>query len=225
MVSLSLRAFSGLFFLLVVMGALLFIPAGTLDYWQAWLFLAVFGVLGLAITVYLMREDPKLLERRMRGGPTAEKSTSQRIIMSIVSIGFIASFVVCGLDHRAHWSTLSPAVAIAADAVIVLGWTVIFFVFRENTFTAATIEVAPDQKVISTGPYAVVRHPMYSGSLIYLLGMPIALGSWWGLFVVIAMMPALLWRLVDEERFLAKNLPGYLRYQATVRYRLLPRIW
>jgi protein-S-isoprenylcysteine O-methyltransferase Ste14 len=223
--SLSAKALSGLLFLLLVLAALLFIPAGTLDYWQAWVFLAVWGASGLAVTLYLMKNDPKLLERRMRGGPTAEKETSQKIIMWIVSIGFVAIFVVSALDHRWHWSSVPPLGAIAGNFLVALGWLVIFFVFKENPFTAATIELAADQKVITSGPYAVVRHPMYGGGLIYLLGIPVALGSWWGLLVVILTLPALIWRLFDEEKFLAKNLPGYSEYRDKVRYRLLPFIW
>ena len=113
----------------------------------------------------------------------------------------------------------------AGEGFVAAGWLAIFFVFRENSFSSATIELAPDQTVISTGPYALVRHPMYSGGLIMLLGMPIALGSWWGMLVVIAILPALIWRLFDEERFLARNLPGYAAYQSKVKYRLIPRIW
>jgi protein-S-isoprenylcysteine O-methyltransferase Ste14 len=116
-------------------------------------------------------------------------------------------------------------VALAGDVLVVLGWVAIFFVFKENTFTSATIEVAAGQKVISTGPYALVRHPMYAGALVMLLGIPIALGSWWGLLVIVAMMPALLWRLLDEEEFLTRNLPGYADYQSKVRYRLIPLLW
>jgi protein-S-isoprenylcysteine O-methyltransferase Ste14 len=115
--------------------------------------------------------------------------------------------------------------ALAGDALVLLGWMAIFFVFKENTFSSATIELAPDHKVISTGPYALVRHPMYAGALVMLLGIPIALGSWWGLFVIVAMTPALIWRLFDEESFLARNLPGYVDYQRRVRYRLIPQVW
>ena len=115
--------------------------------------------------------------------------------------------------------------ALAGDALVVLGWVGIFFVFWENSFASATIELAPDQKVISTGPYALVRHPMYAAALVMLLGMPIALGSIWGVLVIVAILPALIWRLLDEEKFLAKNLPGYPEYQARVRYRLIPPVW
>jgi len=196
---LNIKAFGGLLLLLLVMAALLFIPAWTLDYWQAWTFLALYFASSLAITLYLMKKDPKLLERRMSGGPTAEKETTQKIIMLFASLGFIGLIVFPALDHRFAWSHVPPYAALAGDVLVMLGWLAIFFVFKENTFTSATIELAPDQKVISTGPYALVRHPMYAGAFVMLLGIPIALGSWWGLLVIDAMMPALIWRLIDEE--------------------------
>lgn len=219
------KAFLSLLVLLLAMAALLFVPAGTFDYWQAWTFLAVYFAWSLAITLYLVKKDPKLLERRMRGGPTAEKETTQKIIMVLTSLGFIGLIVVPALDHRFGWSHMTTYAVLAGEGLVAVGWLAIFFVFRENSFSSATIELAPDQTVISTGPYALVRHPMYSGGLIMLFGMPIALGSWWGVLVVIAIMPALIWRLFDEERFLARNLPGYVAYQSKVKYRLIPRIW
>jgi protein-S-isoprenylcysteine O-methyltransferase Ste14 len=219
------KAFGGLLILALVMASLLFTAAGTLDYWQAWTFLAVYFSASLAITLYLMKEDPALLQRRMRGGPTAEKEPIQKIIMSLTSLGFIGLIIVPALDHRFAWSHMPPDVALAGDGLVLLGMLAIFFVFKENTFTSATIELAPDQRVVSTGPYALVRHPMYAGGLVMLLGMPIALGSWPGVLVFVAMLPALIWRLLDEERFLARNLPGYAVYQNGVRYRLIPRVW
>jgi protein-S-isoprenylcysteine O-methyltransferase Ste14 len=225
MTGLNIRAIGWLLVLLVAMGAVLFAPAWTFNYWQAWVFLSVFGLSSLAVTVYLMKNDPKLLERRMHGGPTAEKELSQKIIMSAASIGFAAILIVPALDHRWHWSAVPPYAVIAGNILIVLGWTIILFVFRENTFTSATIEVAADQRVVSTGPYAVVRHPMYSGSLLYFLGIPIALGSWWGLLVGILMMPVFVLRLFDEEKLLARNLPGYSEYMDRVKYRLVPFVW
>ena len=223
--TLNKKAFGGLLLVLAAMAALLFIPAGTLDYWQAWTFLAVYFASSLAITLYLMKKDPELLERRMSGGPTAEKETTQKIIMSFASLGFIGLLLIPALDHRFGWSHMPPSVALAGDGLMVLGWLAIYFVFKENSFSSATIELAPDQSVISTGPYALVRHPMYAGGLVMLLGIPIALGSWWGLFVIAAMIPALIWRLIDEEKFLARNLPGYVEYQKKLRYRLIPMIW
>jgi protein-S-isoprenylcysteine O-methyltransferase Ste14 len=172
-----------------------------------------------------MVADPALMQRRMRGGPTAEKEPVQKIIMIITSLGFVGLLVVPALDHRSAWSQMSPIVALAGDVLVGIGWLAIFFVFRENSFTSATIELAPDQKVISTGPYALVRHPMYAGALVMLLGIPIALGSWWGILVLAAILPALIWRLFEEEKFLARNLAGYVEYQNKVRYRLIPAIW
>jgi protein-S-isoprenylcysteine O-methyltransferase Ste14 len=161
----------------------------------------------------------------MSGGPAAEKEKTQKIIMAFASLGFIGLLVLPALDHCLAWSHMRPSVALAGDALVALGWVAIFFVFKENTFTSATIEVAAGQRVISTSPYALVRHPMYAGALVMLLGIPIALGSWWGLLVIAAMMPALLWRLLDEEKFLTRNLPGYAEYQSKVRYRLIPLLW
>jgi protein-S-isoprenylcysteine O-methyltransferase Ste14 len=219
------RAFRGILFLFLFTAALLFLPAGTLDYWQAWTFLAVFFTPFLAISLYLMKRDPKLLERRMSGGPAAEKQPAQKIIMSFALIGFIALIVVPALDDRFAWSHMPPYGPLIVDALVLLGWLAIFFVFKENTFTSATVELAPDQEVVSTGPYALVRHPMYAGALVMLIGMPIALGSWWGLLVMFVLAPALIWRLQDEEKFLAKNLPGYIEYQKKVRHRLVPLLW
>jgi len=222
---LHLKAFAGLLFLLVAMAALLFVPAGTTDYWQAWTFLAVYFACSIALSLYLMIADPALMQRRMRGGPTAEKQPVQKIIMVITSLGFVGLLVVPALDHRFAWSQMPPTMALAGDLLVGIGWLAIFFVFRENSFSSATIELAPDQKVISTGPYALVRHPMYAGALVMLLGIPIALASWWGMLVLAAILPALIWRLFEEEKFLARNLAGYVEYQNKVRYRLIPTIW
>ncbi len=219
------KALAGLVLLIAATMALLFIPAGTFHYWQAWTFLVFYFIPSVAITVYLMVQDPKLLARRMRGGPRAEKETAQKIIMSVMSVGFIALIVVPALDHRFGWSQMSPEATLAGDGLMAIGWIAIFFVFRENRFCFSTIEVVDGQKVISTGPYAWVRHLMYAGALVMLLGMPIALGSWWGVLVLVAILPALIWRLFDEEKFLSGNLPGYVAYRETVRYRLIPGAW
>jgi protein-S-isoprenylcysteine O-methyltransferase Ste14 len=222
---LAKRAFRGLLILFLVVAALLFIAAGTLRYWQGWTFLGVYFACSLAITLYLMKADPALLARRMSGGPLAEQQPAQRIIMSFASLGFIGLLVVPALDHRFGWSDMPPAMVFAGDALVVLGFLGIFFVFRENSFTSATIELADDQKVISTGPYALVRHPMYATALGMLLGIPLSLGSWWGVVVMAMIVPAVIWRLLDEEKFLAGKLSGYVAYQGKVRHRLLPLIW
>lgn len=211
--------------LLTVMAALVFGSAGTLHYWQGWVLLACYLLASIAITLYLIRNDPALLARRMRGGPWAEKEPAQKVIMSIASAGFVALLVLPGLDRRFGWSHMPALAAIAGDLLVLLGWAGILRVFRENSFTSSTIELAADQRVISTGPYAIVRHPMYAVALLMLLGIPIALGSWWGVLVLGLLLPVLIWRLLDEERFLGRNLPGYVAYQDRVGYRLLPYIW
>jgi protein-S-isoprenylcysteine O-methyltransferase Ste14 len=224
-IALEAKAWLALAVLAVIMALLLFIPAGTVHYREAWIYLSIFvGASGLT-TLYLMKKDPALLRRRMSGGPTAEKRRTQRIIMFFTSPGFIALLVVPALDHRFGWSTVPAGVVIAGNLLVALGFYLIFRVYRENTFTSATIEVAENQTVVSTGPYAVVRHPMYASASLYLFGMPLALGSYWGLLVAAAMIPFLIWRLVDEERFLSTNLPGYSEYLEKVPYRLVPFLW
>jgi protein-S-isoprenylcysteine O-methyltransferase Ste14 len=223
--NLNTKAWLGLAVLAIAMGLLLFVPAWTVHYWQAWIYLSIFTGVSILTTLDLMKHDPALLERRMRGGPTAEKRPAQRLIMLCTSIGFIALLVVPALDFRFGWSAVPLGLVVVGDALVVIGFYLISLVYRENTFTSATIEVAENQKVISTGPYAIVRHPMYASALMYLLGTPLALGSYWGLVVVGAMLPFLLWRLFDEERFLANTLPGYAEYQKRVRYRLVPFVW
>jgi protein-S-isoprenylcysteine O-methyltransferase Ste14 len=225
MSSLRKRAFGGLLAFFLVMAALIFAAAGTFDYWQAWTFLAVYFAATLLLTLYLVRKDPALAERRMSGGPWSEKEPAQRVIMSLATVGFIGLMVLPGIDRRLSWSQLPAEMVLFGDALVLAGSLGIFYVFRENSFSSATIEIAADQRVISTGPYAYVRHPMYMAALVMLFGIPVALGSAWGLVLVLAMIPALIWRLVDEERFLARNLPGYDAYRSRVRYRLLPFIW
>src|SRR5215469_17161600 len=183
-----------------------------------------FGASAL-ITLYLEKHDPQLLKRRLSAGPTAEKETTQKIIMLFASIGFIALLVVPALDYRFQWSSVPVPVEIAGGLLVAIGFYLIFLVYKENSFTSATIEVAENQNVISTGPYALVRHPMYASSLLYVIGTPLALGSYWGLLAIGFMMPFLMWRLFDEERFLANNLPGYREYQKKVQHRLVPYIW
>src|SRR5262249_2734022 len=183
-----------------------------------------FGLSGI-ITHDLMRRDPALLERRMKGGPAAEKRPLQRFIMLGASIGFIGLLVVPALDFRFGWSRVPTGGVLIGYLVFVLGFGFIGRVYRENTFTSATIEVTEGQRVVSTGPYAVVRHPMYASGLLYVVGTPLALGSYWGLLAVAFMLPFLLWRLLDEERVLARELPGYTDSQRRVRYRLVPYMW
>jgi len=222
---LNIRAFAGLLQLLAIMAAIIFLPAWTLDYWQAWVLLAIFFASALAITLYLMKNDPQLLERRVVAGPGAEQEKSQNVIQALAAFAFVAMFVVSALDHRFAWSTVPPLVSALGDILVAVGFYLVFLVFKENTFASGTIEVGAEQHVIGTGPYALVRHPMYMGALVMLAGVPLALGSLWGLLALIPMTLVLIARLLDEEKFLARNLAGYSDYQNKVKHRLLPLIW
>lgn len=225
MKSQNTKAWFGLLVLAAVMALLLFLAAGTVRYWEAWIYLAVFFGASWLITLYLMRNDPALLQRRLKGGPMAEKEPVQKLIMFLASLGFIASLIVPALDYRFHWSSVPLYAIVAGDVLVAASFWIIFLVYRENTYTSATIEISEGQKVVSTGPYALVRHPMYAGGALLFAGTPLALGSYWGILAFLALLPALIWRLLDEERFLAKNLPGYVDYCGRVRWRLIPAIF
>ena len=207
------------------LGVLLFVPAWSLDFWQAWIFALIVLASSSLIIVYLLKRDPKLIERRLKWGPAAEKERSQKTIQALLRIIIIALIAVPGLDHRFRWSHVPPSLVLVADLFVALGYFILFFVFRENSFASAVIEISPGQSVVSTGPYRLVRHPMYSGALLMLLFVPLALGSFWSLAFVPPMFAVILWRLLDEERFLSKNLPGYDEYRRRTRYRLAPGIW
>lgn len=189
--SLTARAWLSLLVVTVVIGLLLFVPAGTIRYWQAWVYLGIYFGASLLILLYLMTRDPALLQRRMRGGPAAEKTKPQKAAMLLATVGFVAAMVVPAVDHRFGWSDVPAYAVIAGDVLTSLWFCVMFLVFRENTFSAATIQIAEGQTVISTGPYAVVRHPMYAGGLLSFVGTPLALGSWWGLLALVVVLPAL----------------------------------
>jgi len=223
--TLPARAWIALLVLVVVMGLVLLAVAGSARYWDAWAYLAIFGGASALLTLQLLERDRALLERRMHGGPTAERRPAQKLIMLGTSIGFVALLVVPALDYRFGWSTVPVGVVVAADVLVVLGFVLIARVYRENTFSSATIQIAANQRVVSTGPYAIVRHPMYVGGLVYLGATPLALGSLWGLIPITAILPLLIWRLLDEEHYLARELPGYADYQRRVRYRLVPFVW
>jgi protein-S-isoprenylcysteine O-methyltransferase Ste14 len=222
---LDTQTLASLFALLLVMAAMIFAAAGTFHYWQAWLFLLVYSTASLVGTLDLMRRDRALLRRRVKGGPFAEREPIQRLIMSIVSVAFVGLLLVPAIDHRFGWSRMSSLVVIGGDVLVAVGFAGILRVFRENSFSAATVEVAPDQIVVSTGPYAIVRHPMYAAATVLMTGIPVALGSWWGLAVMAGIVPLLVWRLLHEERILAEQLPGYRDYLTKVRWRLVPYVW
>ena len=210
----------------IVFLAIIFVPAWTLNYWRGWAYFATFTITSALLTIYMARYDKPLLESRLRAGPRAEQNPAQRAIMACAMAVFVGSIMVPVLDYRFGWSPLPPAwLSVIADAVIAASFLIIFFVVRENHFAAATVRVAENQTVISTGPYAVVRHPMYAGVLPMFIATPLALGSWWGLLFFPAFVAVLVWRLLDEEKFLRVNLPGYPEYCTKVRWRLVPGIF
>ena len=201
------------------------ISAGTIHFWQGWLFWVSFLASSTAIGIYLMKRDPALLERRMRVGPQAESRPRQRIIIAIILALFIALAIVPGLDHRFGWSRVPPAIVVIANMLVVGSFGFFLLVLQENTFAASTVTVEAGQRVISTGPYAHVRHPMYAGAVVLLFAMPIAMGSLWGLLPAAIAVPVLIARILDEERTLSAELPGYDDYRRAVPYRLIPFIW
>jgi protein-S-isoprenylcysteine O-methyltransferase Ste14 len=211
---------SGLFF-----GLALFLPAGTFDYWQAWVFMAVFITSTLLPSLYLAVESPAALQRRMKGGPTAETRPVQRIVMVATMLSVVAQLMVSALDHRFGWSSVPLPVVIVGDVLVAVGLLTAQFVIVQNGYAAATITVEAGQPLVSTGLYGVVRHPMYLGALVMMLGVPPALDSYWGYLVLIPAFVALMVRIADEEKMLTSELAGYADYVHTVRYRLVPGLW
>jgi protein-S-isoprenylcysteine O-methyltransferase Ste14 len=207
----------------LIIPVILYALAGTLYYWQGWLYWAVLIIPMLAAVGYFLRTDPELLERRMR---YKEKEPEQRAIVILSSAVSIAGLLAIGYDLRLHGlDQVSPSIVLAADAGVFLGYIFILWVFKENSYAARTIEVEKDQLVITTGPYSIVRHPMYAGFLVMILLTPIALGSWWAVPVFLLYIPILVWRILNEEKVLLRDLPGYYEYCSNMPYRLLPFIW
>src|SRR5579859_4819176 len=225
MSNLIARTVIGFVFLMVVMALALFLPAGSLAFWQGWLYLADFALCTILITAYLIKNDRELLEGRVKAGPVAETQKSQQIIQGLASLFFIALFIVPGLDFRYGWSFMPPILSWIGAVFVALGFYIVFLVFKENSYTRATIEVSAEQTVITSGPYSMVRHPMYAGALLLLIFTPITLGSWVALPFVIPMIAVIVARLLDEEKFLAAHLSGYEEYCQKVRYRLIPSVW
>ena len=206
---------------LVAFAALLFVPAGTLNYWQAWVFLAVFCTASLS-TVYWLKKDPAALERRMHAGPAAETRTVQKVVAAGVYVLMAALLVFSALDHRFGWSPVPAAVSLVGDALVVVGLGIAIYTVIENRYAAATITVEQSQKVVSTGLYGLVRHPMYMGAVIMMAGIPLALDSWWGLGVLVPCLFGVALRIRDEEKLLTSELSGYRDYTQKVRHRLVP---
>ena len=208
--------------LIVGLGIMLFASAWTFVYWQAWVYLLIFSISVLLIYIYLYKSDSKLLERRLN---RIEKEKSQKRAQFLIYILYVCLFIISSLDHRFFWSNVPFSVVIVGDVLVSFGYFIIFIVLKENTYASATIELTPDHKVISTGVYALVRHPMYLGAIVLLLGTPLALGSWWGLLIFFLIAYAITVRLLDEEKFLTQDLSGYNEYCQKTRYRLIPFFW
>jgi protein-S-isoprenylcysteine O-methyltransferase Ste14 len=209
----------------IVLGALLFIPAGTLAYWPGWAFILVFSVMTNVIGLYLAIKDPETLARRVKAGPTKETRPIQRLLISIVSIGLVAVLIVSALDWRLGWSNAPLWVILLGDALVAFGLYLTLVVLQQNRYAASTIEMSQGQTVISTGLYGLVRHPMYLGALIMCVGVPLALGSYWGLLIIVVVIPVLVFRIIDEEKMLVGELAGYADYRRKTRFRLIPAIW
>jgi protein-S-isoprenylcysteine O-methyltransferase Ste14 len=223
--NLSKRALKGLARFQVALALFIFLPAWSLTYWQGWLYWFLFGAACLVITLYFLRHDPSLVERRMKAGPGAESEPRQKLIMTVASAAMIALYLVSALDYGFGWSHVSAAVSVIANGFVLLGFAGIFWTFRENAYAAATVRVEQYQPVITTGPYAIVRHPMYAEALPLFLATPLALGSWYGLIPAAVVVAAIVWRLLDEEQHLARELPGYAEYRGKVDARLVPGVW
>jgi len=225
MTPLAAKTFLGFLWLIGMLCVALFGAAWSFDFWQAWVYIFIFVVSSALVTGYLWSRDPQLLQRRINAGPGAEKEKVQQLIHLLASVAFVSGIVLPALDHRFSWSEVPLPLVIVGEILVMLGIFITFLVCQENTFAGATIEVVPGQQVVSSGPYRLVRHPMYSGALVMMFGTPPALGSWWGLLAFFPMVAIIIWRLFCEEELLTAGLPGYREYCRRVRFRLLPFIW
>lgn len=212
------------FIAIVVFGLLLFWPAGTFDYWQAWVFLAIYAV-GIASSLYWGIRNPAVLQRRLHGGPAAETRAAQKLAMTGIFAAFTAVLVVSALDHRFGWSTLPVAVSVLGDVLVAAGLGMGILAVVQNSYAGANITVEAEQPVVSTGLYGFVRHPMYFSLVIMMVGIPLALGSYWGLAGLVLGLLSLALRIQDEEDMLEHELAGYPEYTRKVRYRLVPFVW
>ena len=206
----------------VFIGVFLFLPAGSFRYYEAWIYSFALFIPMITTLLYLVKYDPKLLERRMR---YKEKEEKQKLIIRLSKLPFILGFLIPGLDYRFNWSEIPMVLVVISNIIVFAGYFWVFLVFRENSYTSRIVEVEKEQEVITTGPYSIVRHPMYTGTIVMFLFTPLALGSWWA-FIAFALWPVVLvYRIFDEERVLMKDLKGYKEYCEKTRYRLIPFVW
>jgi protein-S-isoprenylcysteine O-methyltransferase Ste14 len=222
---LVLQSIVSFFFSVAFFGLALFLPAGTLHYWQAWVFIGVFMATTMGPSFYLAAKYPAALQRRLKGGPTAETRPVQRIVMTATVLSVVAQLVLSALDHRFGWSSVPGRVVILGDVLVGVGLLVAQLVVVQNNYAAATITVEADQPLVCTGLYGMVRHPMYLGALVMMLGTPLALDSYCGFLALVPAFLALAVRIIDEEKMLTAELAGYDEYSRRVRHRLVPGVW
>jgi len=211
-----------LFSILLILGLVFFLSAGTIKYREAWAYLMTISIPMMIFGIWMFRHNPKFLERRMK---TEEKRKEQKLIQKAGSLPFLLVYLLPGLDKRFGWSDLPFSTALIGLALVLLGYLMILYVFLTNSYASRVVEVEKEQRVITTGPYALVRHPMYVGVIFFYGVTPIALGSTWALIPSLLIIPILVFRIKDEEKELLENLKGYREYSQKVRYRLLPFVW
>lgn len=207
---------------MLITGAMLFLPAGTWDYPGAWLFMALLFIPILLMGIVLMVKNPELLRKRLA---MKEREKTQQGVVAISGLLLVASFIVAGIDYRFGWSHVSHGIVIIASAVLLIGYALYAEVLRENVYLSRVVEVQEGQRVIDTGLYGIVRHPMYSAVSLLYLSIPLVLGSWWALLVMSPCVLLLATRIKNEEQVLREGLPGYVEYTQRVRYRMIPFVW
>ena len=199
-----------------------FLPAGSIKFWEAWVYMGILFTPMIFVLIYLLKKDPELLERRMK---IKEKEEPQKVFVKLSILVFFIAFIIPGFDYRFEWSEVPFIVIIIADLFIFIGYLLFFLVLKENTYASRIIEVEKGQKVISTGPYAIIRHPMYVDVLTMYILSPLALGSYWAVLAILPLPVLVIFRIKNEEKILIDELPGYREYTQKVKYRLIPYIW
>lgn len=206
----------------LILGAMFFLPAGTIYYWQAWIYLAILFIPMLFVLLYLIRAEPDLLERRLR---MREKEAEQKLLMKLSTLYFLAAYLLPGFDQRYGWSDVPVPVVLMADVIVLLGYGLFVLVLKENRYASRIVEVEENQQVITTGPYALVRHPLYLAVLLMYIFSPLALGSYWAMVLTILLPVLLVARIRNEEKVLMRELVGYGAYRQATKYRLIPGVW